>query len=195
MGLSKDIWKSKHASRTQIRGNKTISKHKSGGALGIKSSIAEGDHPCLPLFRILQVATQQNGEELGLQNQREKEFEYQLCYLFEVRFSTIYFTSEDRSSFGGRWMSFENALLLIPFKKSRYALFSKQLSNSCNIENPEIRYHSYLQGEHSCIRKTCKYVPIFKCSHFSAILIQDCLMLIFVSVYTLSVFHSSDRSS
>lgn len=66
MGLDKDIWKSKHASRTQIRGHKVISKHKSDGALGTKSNIEEGGHPCLPLFRILQVEIWQSGEELGL---------------------------------------------------------------------------------------------------------------------------------
>lgn len=34
------------------RGHKTFSKHKSDGALGIKSTIAEGGHPCFPLFRM-----------------------------------------------------------------------------------------------------------------------------------------------
>ena len=37
MGLDEDIWKSKHAARTQIRGKKTTSKHKLDETLGTKT--------------------------------------------------------------------------------------------------------------------------------------------------------------
>lgn len=62
MGLGKDIWKSKHVPRTQIRNRKSISKNKSEEPW-YKSEIEEGevfDHPYLHLFRIFQVPIWQN---------------------------------------------------------------------------------------------------------------------------------------